>query len=357
MGVRASPRRSAPSRSLGPDRAAWRADRRELQSNAVPRVQIVLDANPAATAGRGRTAREWGVRVAASLAEGWSREGAEVELVLDRGRFPARGGTPRRALGGLAGCPGTTGPVSGGALAELLRLPECRSDGGLRIIVTTDIGIRDGSGEIWHRPGDVWIVLQAAAFESDEVPGSTEPFLLPVTPWIRIGGPKDVTTCLRRPGKRRFCLVADRREEVRICWTTQAMAGLAAVALDQAVLEPGRSRAIASAGTVAVLIAPMLAAGWWLGTTRKAVAGAGRSRAANDRRGGLVQAVSNPIAALLSVFGLPFVGAAARFAAGGRGAMVEVLLMAACATWGSAWQRWRTGGFMRGSRPWSVCSW
>ncbi len=121
--------------------------------------------------------------------------------------------------------------------------------------------------------------------------------------------------------------MADRPEDVRVCWTTQAMAGLAAVALDQAVLEPGRSRAVALAGTVAVLIAPMLAVGRWLGSTRQA--GAGRSRAAHDRRGGLVQAVSNPAAALLSVFALPFVGAAARFAAGGRGALVELLLMAA----------------------------
>jgi uncharacterized protein (DUF58 family) len=175
---------------------------RELQSNAVPRIQIVLDAHPAAHRGSGPDgSREWGVRVAASLAEGWSREGAEVELVLDRGRFPARGGTPRARSAALLDALARLAPSCDRTLAELLRLPECRSDGGLRVIVTTDIGIRDGGGEVWQRPGDVWIVLQAAAFGSDEASGLTEPFLLPVTPWIRIDGPEHVTTCLRRPRK------------------------------------------------------------------------------------------------------------------------------------------------------------
>ena len=77
---------------------------REVQSNAVPRVQIVLDTRPAAHAGSGPDgSREWAIRVAASLAEGWIDQGAEVELILD-GKL----GPPARRLG-----PGTrSGPCS-----------------------------------------------------------------------------------------------------------------------------------------------------------------------------------------------------------------------------------------------------
>jgi uncharacterized protein (DUF58 family) len=175
---------------------------RELQSNAVPRVRIVLDAHPPAHRGLGPDgSREWGVRVAASLAEGWSREGAEVELVLDRGLVPVRGGTQRARSGPLLDALARLGPSCDRTLAELLRLPESRSDGALRVIVTTDIALREGSEEVSPRPGDVWIVLQAAAFGSDRVHDPTEPLPLPVTPWIRICGPEHVTACLRRPAK------------------------------------------------------------------------------------------------------------------------------------------------------------
>ena len=176
---------------------------RELQSNAVPRVQIVLDAHPAAHAGSGPdSSREWSVRIAASFAEGWIREGAEVELVLDRGLVPARGGSTRARSASLLDALARLAPGCDRTLEDLLNLPECRrSDRGLRVIVTTDLGLRDLSRECRRRDGDHLIVLHAAAFGSDEVPGPTELLPLPIVPWIEIDGPDRVPTCFRRAGK------------------------------------------------------------------------------------------------------------------------------------------------------------
>lgn len=79
----------------------------EVQSNAVPRVQVVLDTYPSAHAGDGPNgSREWAIRVAASLAEGWVGQGAEAAVsglrggVGPRGRRPARGRRRDRAVAG-----------------------------------------------------------------------------------------------------------------------------------------------------------------------------------------------------------------------------------------------------------------
>ncbi len=134
---------------------------RELQSNAVPRVQIVLDTRPAAHAGSGPgSSREWAIRVAASLAEGWIGQGAEVELVLDGKSVPSRGSARARTvavLDALARLP----PGGDRDVAELLSLAECRrSDRGLRVIITTDVGLRGLTGEGRRRTGDRFVVLE-----------------------------------------------------------------------------------------------------------------------------------------------------------------------------------------------------
>ena len=86
-------------------------------------------------------------------------------------------------------------------LAELLsRRPEGRRrDRGLRVVVTTDLGLRGLTGEGRRRDGDRFVVLKAGAFGSDEGKDPTAP--LPVVPWIWIDGPGRVATCLRRAGK------------------------------------------------------------------------------------------------------------------------------------------------------------
>ncbi len=68
---------------------------RELQSNATPRVRIVLDSRESVhTGSEPDSSLEWAIRVAASLAEGWIGQGAAVELVLEDCAIVPRGGSP-----------------------------------------------------------------------------------------------------------------------------------------------------------------------------------------------------------------------------------------------------------------------
>jgi uncharacterized protein (DUF58 family) len=174
---------------------------REVQSNAVPRVQIVLDAHPAAHAGAGPDgSREWAIRVAASLAEGWIGQGAEVELVCDGASIPSRGGSARERAAAVLDALARLAPGGARDLAALLDEPECRRrDRGFRVIVTTDLGLRGPGAGGRRRDGDRLIVLEAGAFGGDEGGHRTAP--LPVVPWIRIDGAGRVATCLRRAGK------------------------------------------------------------------------------------------------------------------------------------------------------------
>jgi hypothetical protein len=98
------------------------------------------------------------------------------------------------------------------------------------------------------------------------------------------------------------------------------MAGLATVALEQAMLEPGRSRAVALASTVGVLIAPALAWFWYLARREdsrdQGASSTGRPGAA-------------AIIALLTLFALPFAVEAARLVLSGRCAMAEMTMLAA----------------------------
>ncbi|MGP0067629.1 MAG: DUF58 domain-containing protein [Isosphaeraceae bacterium] len=173
---------------------------RELQSNAVPRVRIVLDTRPAAHAGSGPgSSREWAIRVAASLAEGWIGQGAAVELVLDGKPVPSRGSARARTVT-LLDALARLAPGGDRDLAELLSLAECqRSDGGLRVIITTDVGLHGWRGEGRRRAGDRFVVLKAGAFVRDAGIGPTTP--LSLAPWIVIDGPGRVATCLLRAGK------------------------------------------------------------------------------------------------------------------------------------------------------------
>ena len=174
---------------------------REVQSSAVPRVQIVLDSHAAAHTGPGPDgSREWAIRVVASLAEGWIGQGAEVELVLEGASIFPRGGSiktrSRTVLDALA----RFQPGGDRDLADLTGDRQGRPrGGGLRVVVTTDVGLRRLSGEGRRRGGDRFVVLKACAFGPDEGGHPTAPW--PVVPWIWIDGPDRVATCLRRAGK------------------------------------------------------------------------------------------------------------------------------------------------------------
>ena len=299
---------------------------RELQSNAVPRVQIVLDAHPAAhrRLGAGRLAR----------------------MGRPRRREPGRGLDPRRsrsragprprpvpgtrrhaagALGGLARCPGADWPRQATEPSRnCSRFPNAAPTAGCGSSSRPTSGFAMGVEKSGTGPGIVCDRAPGRGVRIRRGPRSDRTLPLardPLDPDRRPGGTS--TTCLRRAGKE-VRLVADRREEVgsagrprrwrgsppsrwsKPCWS-RAGRGQSPW--------PGRSRCSSPRCW------PLLVA--W--NDSQGVAGAGRSRAANDRRGGLVQAVSNPIAALLSAVRPALRRARPRGSSlGGRWAMAEV---------------------------------
>jgi uncharacterized protein (DUF58 family) len=174
---------------------------REVQSSAVQRVRIVLDSRAAAHLGSGPDGSlEWAVRVAASLADGWIGQGAEVELILEGTSILPRGGSVATRSRAVLDAMARFRPGGGRDLADLAGDRESRiRGGGLRVVVTTDVGLRGLGGEFRRRDEDRFVVLIAGAFGRDEGIYPTDPW--PVVPWIRIDDPGRVATCLRRSAK------------------------------------------------------------------------------------------------------------------------------------------------------------
>jgi uncharacterized protein (DUF58 family) len=169
----------------------------ELQSNARPVIQLVLDADPRVHAGDGPDgSREWAVRIAASLAKGWLEAGAQVGAVWNGQAVPPASG-PRqlhRLLDGLARLPDVPGP----SLAETLSHPACRGfRDGLQVIVTTDLAVAGGSRASSADDQQRWVVLRAAAFGDSPGPPSGPPGGLPRRPWLWIDSAERIPALLR----------------------------------------------------------------------------------------------------------------------------------------------------------------
>ncbi len=65
----------------------------ELQSNARPVIQLVLDTDPRIHCGTGTNgSREWAIRIVASLAKGWIESGAQVGLACANVELPPASG-------------------------------------------------------------------------------------------------------------------------------------------------------------------------------------------------------------------------------------------------------------------------
>ncbi len=175
---------------------------REVQSSAVPSVQIVLDSHAAAHDDSGPDGSlEWAIRVAASLAEGWIGQGAEVELVLEGTSILPRGGSARTrsraVLDALARFrPARRSRPRGPARAIAEGRPR---EGGLRVVITTDVGLRGSTGDNRGGRESATSCSKAGAFGADADGSPAAP--LPVVPWILIDGPGRVATCLRRATK------------------------------------------------------------------------------------------------------------------------------------------------------------
>ena len=176
----------------------------ELQSHAVPRVQVVLDTNPAAHAGTGPDCSlEWAIRIAASFVSAWLADGAEVDLILANGPTtpPGRSLSSRRttALDALAKIDPAGAAIS---LIDLLDLPACRRFvGGLRVVITTDRAptrLGDRSRGV-AQGSERFVVLKASGFDPDAISAPVEPLAL--SPWIWIDEPDQVPRQLRRPRK------------------------------------------------------------------------------------------------------------------------------------------------------------
>ena len=139
----------------------------ELESNARPVIQIVLDADPRAHVGSGPdSSLAWAVRIVASLAKGWLEEGAEVGLAWGAGDLsPASGSAQiRRILDALAGIPDDAGRP----LAEALACPKCRGfRDGLQVIVATDRTHAHGGCGACEAENQRWVILRTAAFAAD----------------------------------------------------------------------------------------------------------------------------------------------------------------------------------------------
>ncbi len=165
----------------------------ELQSNARPVIQIVLDLHPKVHAGVGPDSTlEWAVRVAASMASGWLEAGAMVGLALSGKDIPATGGSAQRTriLDTLA----LAAPAPGHPLADVLALPNCRSfRDGVQVIITTDRGMTGsprGSDPDGRRR---WVVLACVGFTDGGGPAAVS---LPAA-WLTLDSPHSVPERLR----------------------------------------------------------------------------------------------------------------------------------------------------------------
>lgn len=152
----------------------------ELQTNARPLVQIILDTHSKSHAGKGKDGTlEWAVRVAASLAEGWLAEGAELGFACAGLEVaPASGhAQKKKILDLLAGVePGDT------CLEQVLSCPVCKGfRDGLQVVVTTDRSLEEEGGcGTCERDSRRWILLSTGGFTgtpAEEMPTPSRAWL------------------------------------------------------------------------------------------------------------------------------------------------------------------------------------
>lgn len=167
----------------------------ELQSPAHPLVQVVLDTEPAAHSGDGaESSREWAIRVAASFIEGWLQDGTQVEAIVGGTVFPGRVGPAQIPV--LLDTLARLGPEQGPGLTALAELPAWkRYDGGLRVVITTDLALARAPAAVLHDPRQRFVVLRAAGFAEDA--DRARPVELPAGAWIIIERAADVPAALR----------------------------------------------------------------------------------------------------------------------------------------------------------------
>jgi uncharacterized protein (DUF58 family) len=169
----------------------------ELQSNARPVFQLVLDADARVHAGQGpEGSREWAIRIVASLARGWLEAGAQVGVVWHGQAIPASSGQQQLTciLDGLARLADSAGPD----LATTLAGPACRGfREGLQVIVTTDAGLASMSRSCFEDDQQRWVVLRTASFCGTPAAPPAPAIDMPVRPWLWIDAADEIPALLR----------------------------------------------------------------------------------------------------------------------------------------------------------------
>ncbi|MFO0888145.1 MAG: DUF58 domain-containing protein [Isosphaeraceae bacterium] len=173
----------------------------ELEAVAVPSIQIVLDAHPAAHDGTGPDGSlEWAVRIAASFAEGWIDLGAAVEIVHGDRSIAATSGPVGRRKARVLDALARLGSDGRQTLDDVLGGPRCMQfAGGLRIVVTTDRALHRLATPPDRAGAERFVVLHAGAFAG--VAGQLGTGRLARRPWLWIDGPSSVPDALRRGWK------------------------------------------------------------------------------------------------------------------------------------------------------------
>jgi uncharacterized protein YbaR (Trm112 family) len=139
----------------------------ELQANARPVIQLVLDADPRVHNGDGgNSSREWAIRIVASLARGWLEQGAQVGLAWAGCDIPPASGNKQTQaiLDALAALPDSIDQ----SLADVLACPKCSGfRDGLQVVVATDRTHLPGICVACASEDQRWVILDTAAFAND----------------------------------------------------------------------------------------------------------------------------------------------------------------------------------------------
>jgi hypothetical protein len=169
----------------------------ELQANAVPRAQLVVDCNPDTHAGLGPdSSLEWSIRIAASFAEEWIAQGAEVEVVFGSQVVSALAGTVRSRQARVLDALARLEPDRQSSLQNVLEGTTCRGfEAGLRVVIACDLGLQNLTRRIGGSVVERFVALKGLAFARDERNG--EQRSLPMRPWIYVDDAARVPQLIR----------------------------------------------------------------------------------------------------------------------------------------------------------------
>ena len=123
----------------------------------------------------------------------------KVELLHGEGSIADLGGSIKTRTTFVLDALARLTPGNSQNLASAVNLPRYqRSSYGLRVVVTTDLGLQGLATQGWRRPEDRFVVLRAGAFGSQPAADDTVPLCL--VPWILIDGPDQIESIFRRVG-------------------------------------------------------------------------------------------------------------------------------------------------------------